>query len=135
MAKPHAQAKMPVTHRSNELYERAMKVIPTGTMLLSKRPDNFAPDAWPPLVLLLIKHDNEKTSRAMKTFSTRSLLAQGFLSTGCHYLTLTHTTEDVDAYLTVVGRTMEELNAVLENGSLMEEIEHNPCRPHFKRLT
>jgi glutamate-1-semialdehyde aminotransferase len=30
-----------------KLYERAKKIIPGGTMLLSKRPENFLPELWP----------------------------------------------------------------------------------------
>ena len=90
---------------------------------------------WPPVVLLSFEHESEETARAMKTFFTRHLLAQGFLSTGCHYLTLAHTIEDAEVYLAAVGRALEELSASLENGRLMEDIGHNPCRPHFKRLT
>ncbi len=33
--------------RSQELYEKAKKLIPTGTELLSKRPEMFLPDLWP----------------------------------------------------------------------------------------
>ncbi len=33
--------------RTNELYERARKVIPGGTQLLSKRPELFLPGEWP----------------------------------------------------------------------------------------
>ena len=34
--------------RSQELYRRAKQLIPGGTQLLSKRPEMFAPDQWPP---------------------------------------------------------------------------------------
>ena len=30
------------------LYRRARKVMPGGTQLLSKRPEMFLPDGWPP---------------------------------------------------------------------------------------
>ena len=30
-----------------ELYKRAKKIIPGGTMLLSKRPEMFLPEQWP----------------------------------------------------------------------------------------
>jgi glutamate-1-semialdehyde aminotransferase len=33
--------------KGQELYKRAKKVIPGGTMLLSKRPEMFLPDNWP----------------------------------------------------------------------------------------
>ena len=33
--------------KGQELYERAKKVIPGGTMLLSKRPEMFLPEKWP----------------------------------------------------------------------------------------
>lgn len=33
--------------KSQELYEKAKKLIPTGTELLSKRPEMFLPDQWP----------------------------------------------------------------------------------------
>lgn len=33
--------------KSQELYEKAKKIIPTGTELLSKRPEMFLPDLWP----------------------------------------------------------------------------------------
>ena len=32
-----------------ELYNKAKKLIPGGTQLLSKRPEMFAPDIWPSL--------------------------------------------------------------------------------------
>lgn len=33
--------------KSQELYEKAKRIIPTGTELLSKRPEMFLPDLWP----------------------------------------------------------------------------------------
>ena len=33
--------------KGQELYEKAKKLIPGGTMLLSKRPEMFLPDHWP----------------------------------------------------------------------------------------
>ena len=33
--------------KGQELYDRAKKIIPGGTMLLSKRPEMFLPDQWP----------------------------------------------------------------------------------------
>jgi glutamate-1-semialdehyde 2,1-aminomutase len=33
--------------KSQDLYEKAKKIIPTGTQLLSKRPEMFLPDLWP----------------------------------------------------------------------------------------
>lgn len=33
--------------RSQELYKKAKKIIPTGTELLSKRPEMFLPELWP----------------------------------------------------------------------------------------
>ena len=30
-----------------KLYKKAKKIIPGGTMLLSKRPEMFAPNVWP----------------------------------------------------------------------------------------
>ncbi len=32
---------------SQELYEKAKKIIPGGTQLLSKRPEMHLPGAWP----------------------------------------------------------------------------------------
>ena len=33
--------------KGQELYKKAKKLIPGGTMLLSKRPEMFLPDHWP----------------------------------------------------------------------------------------
>ena len=33
--------------KGQELYKKAKKLIPGGTMLLSKRPEMFLPDQWP----------------------------------------------------------------------------------------
>ena len=33
--------------KSQDLYVKAKKIIPTGTELLSKRPEMFLPDLWP----------------------------------------------------------------------------------------
>jgi glutamate-1-semialdehyde 2,1-aminomutase len=35
------------TGKSQQLYKKAKKIIPGGTMLLSKRPEMFLPDLWP----------------------------------------------------------------------------------------
>ncbi len=35
-------------NKGQELYKKAKKIIPGGTQLLSKRPEMFAPDIWPP---------------------------------------------------------------------------------------
>jgi len=42
-----AISKGPDVSKSNALFERARKLIPAGTMLLSKRPDVIAPGSWP----------------------------------------------------------------------------------------
>jgi len=34
--------------KGQQLYNKAKKIIPGGTQLLSKRPEMFAPDTWPP---------------------------------------------------------------------------------------
>ena len=34
--------------KTQELYTRAKQIIPGGTQLLSKRPEQFAPNQWPP---------------------------------------------------------------------------------------
>ena len=36
-----------MTKKGQKLYKRAKKIIPGGTMLLSKRPEMFLPDQWP----------------------------------------------------------------------------------------
>ena len=33
--------------KGQELYKKAKKIIPGGTMLLSKRPEMFLPENWP----------------------------------------------------------------------------------------
>ena len=33
--------------KGQELYKKAKKIIPGGTMLLSKRPEMFLPNQWP----------------------------------------------------------------------------------------
>ena len=33
--------------KSQELYKKAVRLIPGGTQLLSKRPEMFLPDQWP----------------------------------------------------------------------------------------
>ena len=33
--------------KGQELYKKARKLIPGGTMLLSKRPEMFLPEGWP----------------------------------------------------------------------------------------
>ena len=33
--------------KGQELYKRAKQIIPGGTMLLSKRPEQFLPENWP----------------------------------------------------------------------------------------
>ena len=33
--------------KGQELYKKAKRLIPGGTMLLSKRPEMFLPDQWP----------------------------------------------------------------------------------------
>ena len=33
--------------KGQELYKKAKKIIPGGTMLLSKRPEMFLPELWP----------------------------------------------------------------------------------------
>jgi len=42
------QNREPGTPKGQALYERAKKRIPGGTQLLSKRPEMFLPDRWPP---------------------------------------------------------------------------------------
>ena len=34
-------------NKGSELYKKAKKIIPGGTMLLSKRPEMFLPNLWP----------------------------------------------------------------------------------------
>lgn len=40
-------AEKPVSHTGQELYLRAKRLIPGGTQLLGKRPEQYLPDQWP----------------------------------------------------------------------------------------
>ena len=37
--------------KGNSYYKKAKKIIPGGTQLLSKRPEMFAPDIWPHIIV------------------------------------------------------------------------------------
>ena len=153
ISKPYTQTTRPVIRCSRELYDCARELIPTGTMLLSKRPERHAPGCWPAYYKSAWGNKVEDVDGNVYTDWTgdvgatllgradpdvntavKAVVAQGFLSTGCHYLTLAHTIEDAEVYLSAVGCVLEELRASLKTGRLMEDIDHNPCRPDFKRL-
>ena len=89
---------------------------------------------WPSFFKLTFNHENPDTVRAISTMYTRCQLARGFLCSGIHYMMTTHTTEQVQDYLTVAKQSMREIKSALDNGTLMQEIDNNPSRPLFRRL-
>ena len=40
--------------KGQKLYKKAKKIIPGGTMLLSKRPEMFLPENWPSFLKLKV---------------------------------------------------------------------------------
>ena len=89
---------------------------------------------WPPFSILTFQHENDKITKAMKTFYVRRMLERGFLAIGHNYLTVAHTDKDIEAYLDVFKAVMQELVSSIGRGSLMEDIDHKLCRSLFKRL-
>ena len=47
MNKAQRQGGPGINNSGSRLWERAKQIIPGGNMLLSKRPEMFAPDCWP----------------------------------------------------------------------------------------
>ena len=45
------------------LYDEAKRLIPGGTMLLSKRPEMYAPGQWPPYYRHSALHSNKEALR------------------------------------------------------------------------
>ncbi|MBN1555896.1 MAG: aminotransferase class III-fold pyridoxal phosphate-dependent enzyme [Phycisphaerae bacterium] len=90
---------------------------------------------WAPLSILAFQDENPDVAAAMKTLFVRGQLSRGFLSSAMHYMMTSHTREDIQAYLSACEKSMKEVKHSLDKNTLMEDIEHRPSRPLFKRLT
>ena len=84
---------------------------------------------------MTFQDENPDVAAAMKTLFVRRQLARGFLSSSNHYLMASHTRDDVQAYLTAVEKSLADVKQSMDNQTLMEDIEYQPARPLFKRLT
>ena len=89
---------------------------------------------WPSYFYLSFKDKDPGTVRAISTMYVRCQLARGFLCSNIHYMMTTHTAEQVQGYLAAARLSMLEIKSALDQGTLMEKIDHNPSRPLFQRL-
>ena len=90
---------------------------------------------WAPLTIIAFRKEDSDMVLAMKTFYTRRQLSRGFLSGGHYYMTTAHCEEDITNYLAAAEESLKELKISMDRGTLMDDIENQPGRPPFKRLT
>ncbi|SDL81028.1 glutamate-1-semialdehyde 2,1-aminomutase [Salinimicrobium catena] len=102
-----------------ELYEKAKKLIPGGTMLLSKRPEMFLPDEWP-------SYYDEAKGCMVRDLDGRELIDMSIMGIGTN--TLGYGNEKVDAAVMEAVRkgNMSTLNCPEEVLLAERLIELNP---------
>jgi glutamate-1-semialdehyde 2,1-aminomutase len=93
--------------RGQRLYRRAKEIIPAGTQLLSKRPEMFAPDVWPPYY--------QKAKGCLLT-DVDGVTYRDFTTMGIGSCLLGYACDPVDDAVveTIRNGTMSSLNSPLE---------------------
>ena len=76
----------------------------------------------------------DRAGLVAENLALRQQLARSFLAGRMHYITASHTANDIAEYLAAVGEKLAELERSLQQGTLMADIEFQPSRPAFKRL-
>lgn len=85
-----------------------------------------------PSPVILIKEENPM---AIKTLFTQEMLKRGFLASTTIFLSLSHTREIIDQYLTAAGEVFGRIaQAVHNHDDLKGLLEGPPCHSGFKRL-
>jgi glutamate-1-semialdehyde 2,1-aminomutase len=105
--------------KGQDLYERAKKVIPGGTMLLSKRPEMFLPDNWP-------SYFSKAKGCKVWDLDGKEFLDMSIMGIGTNTLGYGHDEVDEAVIKTVTNGNMSTLNCPEEVWLAEELIRMNP---------
>ena len=105
--------------KGQELYNRAKKIIPGGTMLLSKNPDLFLPEFWP-------SYFSKAKGCKIWTLDSEELLDMSLMGVGTNSLGYGNNEIDNAVKETINRGNMSTLNCPEEVKLAEELIEMNP---------
>jgi glutamate-1-semialdehyde 2,1-aminomutase len=105
--------------KGQDLYEKAKKIIPGGTMLLSKRPEMFLPDNWP-------AYYSKAKGCKVWDLDGNELLDMCIMGIGTNTLGYGHDEVDAAVIKTVTNGNMSTLNCPEEVWLAEELIKMNP---------
>jgi glutamate-1-semialdehyde 2,1-aminomutase len=105
--------------KGQDLYEKAKKIIPGGTMLLSKRPEMFLPDNWP-------SYYSKAKGCKVWDLDGNELLDMCIMGIGTNTLGYGHDEVDAAVIKTVTNGNMSTLNCPEEVWLAEELIKMNP---------
>jgi len=76
-----------------------------------------------------------KDALAHKTFFTQQMLSEGYLASTAFYLSLAHSKEIVDGYLTACGKVFQSISDIRNTGgSIINYLKGPVCHEGFQRL-
>ena len=105
--------------KGQQLYEKAKKIIPGGTMLLSKRPEMFLPNNWP-------SYYSKSKGCKVWDLDGNELLDMSIMGIGTNTLGYGHDEVDAAVIQTVTNGNMSTLNCPEEVWLAEELIRMNP---------
>ena len=105
--------------KGQKLYEKAKKIIPGGTMLLSKRPEMFLPDNWP-------SYYSKAKGCKVWDLDGKEFLDMSIMGIGTNTLGYGHDEVDAAVIQTVTNGNMSTLNCPEEVWLAEELIRMNP---------
>tara|TARA_A100001015_G_scaffold321496_1_gene452563 strand:+ start:3255 stop:4565 length:1311 start_codon:yes stop_codon:yes gene_type:complete len=105
--------------KGQELYKKAKRIIPGGTMLLSKRPELFLPEIWP-------SYFSKAKGCKVWTLDSEELIDMSIMGIGTNSLGYGHPEVDEKVQQTIIKGNMSTFNCPEEVELAEELIEMNP---------
>ena len=105
--------------KGQDLYKKAKKLIPGGTMLLSKRPEMFLPDQWP-------SYFSKAKGCEIWDLDGQKFIDMSIMGIGTNTLGYGHPEVDEAVQKTIVSGNMSTLNCPEEVYLAEKLIEINP---------
>lgn len=88
-------------------------------------------DSYPALAHFAFEHPQ---ALELKTFYIQQMLKRGFLASTAIYLTLAHTDEILDKYISTIDEVFAEIACILKEDSISESLDGPLAHAGFKRL-
>ena len=105
--------------KGQKLYRKAKRIIPGGTMLLSKRPELFLPEMWP-------SYFSKAKGCKVWTLDNEELIDMSIMGIGTNSLGYGHPEVDEKVQQTIIKGNMSTFNCPEEVELAEELIEMNP---------